>query len=169
MEKEEFFIREVNLDDAQNLLNFFKELDNTSEFMLIEPDERKTDKSEQQEIIKNFGKDRQMLICLNTNDIVGFTVISKGIFNRNRHLGSIVLGVKKEYRNKGIAKKLFNEAEIWSRKNGITRLELTVVVKNTSAIMLYLSLGFVITGHRKASLLIQGEMVDEYYMTKKIS
>ncbi|MBS9437958.1 GNAT family N-acetyltransferase [Photorhabdus noenieputensis] len=169
MEKKIFIFREVNVEDANNLIVFFNDLDNTSEFMLLEPEERKTSVEEQTNIIKGFGKDRQMLICEDSKNIVGFIVISRGVFNRNRHLGSIVLGVKKEYRNKGIARTLLNKAQDWSRKNGISRLELTVAIKNTLAIKLYLSSGFIFSGIRTSSLFINGELIDEYYMTKGIS
>ncbi|WP_039878680.1 hypothetical protein [Photorhabdus temperata] len=86
MEKEIFVFREVNVKDAKNLIVFFNDLDNTSEFMLLEPEERKTSVEEQTDIIKGFGKDRQMLICEDSKKIVGFIVISRGMFNRNRHL-----------------------------------------------------------------------------------
>ncbi|MCK3670741.1 GNAT family N-acetyltransferase [Photorhabdus noenieputensis] len=168
MEKEIFVFREVNVEDANNLIVFFNELDNTSEFMLLEPGERKTSVEEQVDIIKGFGKDRQMLICEDNKNIVGFIVISRGVFNRNRHLGSIALGVKKEYRNKGIARILIDKAQDWSRKNGISRLELTVAIRNTLAIKRYLSSGFIFSGIRTGSLFINGELIDEYYMNKEI-
>ncbi|WP_176414563.1 GNAT family N-acetyltransferase [Photorhabdus luminescens] len=169
MEKEIFVFREVNVEDANSLIVFLNDLDNTSEFMLLEPGERKTSVEERADIIKGFGKDRQMLICEDNKNVVGFIVISRGEVNRNRHLGSIVLGVKKEYRNKGIARTLLDRAQDWSRKNGINRLELTVAIKNTLAIKLYLSSGFIFSGIRTGSLFINGELIDEYYMTKGIS
>ncbi|WP_217471414.1 GNAT family N-acetyltransferase [Photorhabdus akhurstii] len=97
-----------------------------------------------------------------------FENLFRGVCNRNRHLGSIVLGVKKEYRNKGIARNLLDKAQDWSRKNGISRLELTVAIKNTLAIKRYLSSGFIFSGIRTGSLFINGELIDEYYMNKEI-
>ncbi|QXF33446.1 hypothetical protein CE143_09975 [Photorhabdus luminescens] len=77
MEKEIFIFREVNVEDANSLVVFLNDLDNTSEFMLLEPGERKTSVEEQADIIKGLGKDRQMLICEDNKSIVGFIVISK--------------------------------------------------------------------------------------------
>lgn len=169
MENPPIHFRNVTLDDAANLLAFFNELDLTADYMLLEPNERKTTLAQQKEIIAGLGKTREMIIALSNNHIVGFIVISKGIFIRNAHLGSIVVGVKQNFRNKGVAKSLISQAIDWCKNNQISQLELTVAVSNLPAIKCYLSVGFVISGVRERALKIKGYYIDEYYMTKAIS
>ena len=48
----------------------------------------------------------------------------------------------------------------------IHRLELSVVTHNEAGLRLYKKMGFKIEGTKRHSLLIDGEFVDEYYMSK---
>lgn len=50
--------------------------------------------------------------------------------------------------------------------NGIVRLELSVMTHNQAALALYIKNGFEIEGTKRKSLIIDGEWVDEYYMSK---
>ncbi|WP_308419001.1 GNAT family N-acetyltransferase [Virgibacillus oceani] len=56
--------------------------------------------------------------------------------------------------------------DTWARQQGLSRLELTVVVDNEAGLALYKKAGFVIEGVKKHSLLINGDFLDEYYMGK---
>lgn len=61
---------------------------------------------------------------------------------------------------------LFREMDIWAMNNGIVRLELSVMTHNQAALGLYTKSGFEIEGTKRKSLIIDGEWVDEYYMSK---
>nr|WP_257144309.1 GNAT family N-acetyltransferase [Bacillus pseudomycoides] len=61
---------------------------------------------------------------------------------------------------------MFKEVEKWARLHDIWRLELTVMAHNTRAQALYKKAGFEQEGVKKASLIVEGERVDEYYMAK---
>ena len=45
-------------------------------------------------------------------------------------------------------------------------LELTVMTHNTAGIALYKKQGFAIEGTKRHSLLINGQFIDEFYMSK---
>lgn len=56
------------------------------------------------------------------------------------------ISVLKEYRNQGLAHRLMREAEDIMRQAGAESASLEVAVKNSAAISLYKSIGYVITG-----------------------
>ncbi|MNC75722.1 putative acetyltransferase YhhY [compost metagenome] len=75
-------------------------------------------------------------------------------------------GICTGYRNKGIGTKFFNELDKWAEQNKISRLELTVMCHNETAVGLYEKKGFRKEGIKKNSMLVNGSYVDEYYMAK---
>lgn len=85
---------------------------------------------------------------------------------RNKHSAYLVIGISNAYRGKGIGTALFKELEHWAVKQGLHRLELTVVAENIAGVSLYQKMGFKIEGVKKDSLFINGTYVDEYYMGK---
>jgi RimJ/RimL family protein N-acetyltransferase len=89
-----------------------------------------------------------------------------GSVRRNRHNGYIVIGILRQYQGKGIGAGLFREMDVWARNTEIARLELTVMTHNERAIALYLKNGFEMEGTKRKSLVIDGQWVDEYYMSK---
>lgn len=74
-------------------------------------------------------------------EIVGFLSADRGV-NRIKHSAYIVAGILKEYCGQGIGTSLFNKLMEWAERNGITRLELTVMTNNERAIKLYKKFGF---------------------------
>jgi len=61
---------------------------------------------------------------------------------------------------------LFHRLADWAKQQHIHRLELTVMTHNTVGIALYKKQGFAIEGTKRHSLLINGQYVDEFYMSK---
>ena len=86
--------------------------------------------------------------------------------NRIKHTAYISIGVLQNYRKRGIGKALFVEIENWAKESGVTRLELTVMCHNTSAVALYENIGFEIEGIRRNAMIIDGKYINEYYMAK---
>jgi RimJ/RimL family protein N-acetyltransferase len=80
----------------------------------------------------------------------------------------IVIGILQSYSGQGIGAKLFERLEQWAREEEFHRLELTVMTHNHRAIGLYNKMGFKVEGVKKHSLFVNGEYVDEYYMSKLI-
>ncbi|MFC4403808.1 GNAT family N-acetyltransferase [Gracilibacillus xinjiangensis] len=56
--------------------------------------------------------------------------------------------------------------EQWASKHNLRRLELTVVTGNEAGLSLYKKMGFEIEGTKRDSLFIDGEYLDEYYLSK---
>ena len=160
-------IRNIKLEDAENFLRMLLELDKETEYMMFEPGERINDVNIQRSRIKEMLTDRNLLlIAEENNEIVGFISVERGIPRRIKHVGYIVVGIRKDFRKQGIGTRFFEELEIWARQNNITRLELTVMCNNVVAKKLYEKMGFQIEGIKKNSMLVNGKYVDEFYMAK---
>ena len=93
------------------------------------------------------------------------------IFNnkiKTNHIANIFgVYVKKEYRGRGIGKKLIESAISQIKKNkNIIKINLTVNPKQKSAVKLYEKYGFKIVGKMKNDLYVDGKFNDELIMEK---
>lgn len=161
-------IREIEVDDAEAFLRLNHQLDRETEFMLLEPGERKTSLESQSRQIERIraSYNKTIFVAEKEGELIGYIAAIGGSYNRNKHCASIIVGVLQEYTGQGIGSQLFAELYEWAKKHRIHRLELTVTVHNHQASVLYHRMGFEIEGFKQKSLLIQGKFVDEYYMAK---
>ena len=161
-------IRTIREEDAGQFLGLCKQLDVETQFMLLEPGERTTTLVEQQTQIDILLKQENQTIFVAEQDnrLVGYLEASGGTFKRNRHSAYLVIGILQAFTGRGTGTQLFQTMEEWARQHHIHRLELTVMTHNTAGIALYKKQGFVIEGTKRHSLLINGQYVDEYYMSK---
>jgi RimJ/RimL family protein N-acetyltransferase len=160
--------REILESDAKDYLNLMLQLDEETKFMMVEVGERNLSlQSQVDEIRKIIVSYKSTLILALENECpVGFIVAEGGGFRRNSHSCYIALGVLKSHSGKGIGKSLFSHIFKWGDAHNISRYELTVMCHNEVAVGLYKKLGFEIEGVKKKSLIIEGNPVDEYYMSK---
>jgi len=160
-------IRKIQKEDSEKYLEFMKKLDNETKYMMYEPDERKSTLKDIEEMVVSLdASDSILLIAVDNNDIVGFISAERGFANRIKHIAYIVTGILKGYRGKHIGTRLFEALEVWARHNGIFRFELTVMTHNEAAIHLYKKMGFKVEGIKEKSMIVDEELVDEYYMGK---
>nr|WP_304216405.1 GNAT family N-acetyltransferase [Fredinandcohnia onubensis] len=161
-------VREITLSDAENFGYLTQQVEMTSEFMLWEAGERKANPDQQRKMIERFSSDDNSTIFVaeEKGQLIGFLMAIGGNARRNKHSVYIVVGILKDSRGKGVGTKLFEEVEKWALTHKIHRLELTVVTRNVAGVALYQKMGFEIEGTKRDSLLIDGEFVDEYYMSK---
>lgn len=161
-------IREIILEDAEKLANLIKQVESESEYMLFEASERKTTAQQIEKWIESIQKEDNSTIWIAENEgrLIGYLFAVGGKARRTKHSVYIVIGILKEHRGKGIGTMLFHSLEDWAKEHNIHRLELTVVSRNQAGLALYKKAGFEIEGTKRNSLLINGEYVDEYYMSK---
>ncbi|MEN1935826.1 GNAT family N-acetyltransferase [Paenibacillus sp. 102] len=161
-------IREIQVDDAATFLQLGKQLDEETSYMLLEPGERDTTVEQQKNMLKRFieNYNSTIFVAVEEEQLVGFILANGGDVQRNTHAAAIVIGILQEYSGKGIGRALFKEVEIWARLHDVWRLELTVMAHNTRAQALYKKVGFEQEGIKKASLIVDGKNIDEYYMAK---
>lgn len=160
-------IRKIQIEDADSYLDMLLNLDNETKFMMFEPDERSTDINITKNIIeKTIHSDNLILVATDKENIIGFISVQRGGPKRIKHTGYIVIGIREQYRGKGIGSKLFSELDMWAIENKITRLELSVICSNSIAKHLYEKNGFEVEGIKKNAMIIDGKYVDEFYMAK---
>ncbi|MRH43274.1 GNAT family N-acetyltransferase [Aquibacillus halophilus] len=161
-------IREIKFDDAENLVKLIKLVEIESQYMLFEPGERNTGPEQQRkriEVMKEEGSST-IFVAEENNELVGYLIAMGGNAKRNKHSVYLVIGILSEYRGLGLGEKLFKQLQVWAMEHDIHRLELSVVNRNEAALKLYKKMGFDIEGTKRDSLYIDGEFVDEYYMSK---
>jgi RimJ/RimL family protein N-acetyltransferase len=78
----------------------------------------------------------------------------------------IVIGILQSYSGQGIGKRMFQALEEWAVKQGLHRLELTVMAHNQRGIALYQRMGFQVEGVKRDDLFVDGGYVDQYMMAK---
>lgn len=161
-------IREIETKDAENFRQLIQQVESKSEFMMMEPGERKTAPEQQLRQIEQIKKQSNstVLVAEDQDQLAGYMFAIGGSAKRNRHAAYLVIGILPEYRGKGVGTQLFQQMEEWTAANGISRLELTVVTENEAGLALYKKQGFEVEGTKRQSLKINGRMVDEYYMSK---
>jgi RimJ/RimL family protein N-acetyltransferase len=164
-------IREIRESDAERYLNLNEKLIRETDFLLVEPGERKSTVDDQRKRIVTFleSENSTIFVVEHEGELVGHLVAISGHSNRNKHSAYLVVGILQEFWGKGIGIKLFEQLEGWARHQQIHRIELTVMVHNESAVALYKKMGFEIEGLKKHSLLVREQYVDEFYMTKLLS
>ncbi|GMA64190.1 GNAT family N-acetyltransferase [Alicyclobacillus fastidiosus] len=164
-------IRQIREDDSENYIELCKRLDQETQFMMLEPDERTINVQQQRDAINSLlaTGNSMIFVAEDNGKLVGYIGAYGGEFRRNKHKVYIVIGILQEYAGKGIGTSLFTETEKWAREIGVHRLELTVMVHNEAGLALYKKMGFTIEGIARDSMLVDGKYVDEYYMAKILS
>ncbi|WP_227500497.1 GNAT family N-acetyltransferase [Acinetobacter sp. P8-3-8] len=161
-------IRQIQQQDAASFIEFFKQLDAETKFMLFEIGERPTLLSQQIELIKKLESsvNEVIFIAIYQKHIIGFIALSRKPFNRVKHCFQLVIGVLESYHGKNLANELYQCAEQWAIDQGAIRIELSVIQENIRAIKFYEQLSFEKEGIRKKSIFSKGQLLDELYMGK---
>jgi RimJ/RimL family protein N-acetyltransferase len=163
-------IREIQVNDAKNFSELLKNVDAQSPFMLYEEGERSTSNEKEKKRIVTMLEKKNAIIFVVESDqkLIGYVASIRGNTKRNKHVAYVVIGLLQQYRGKGIGRKLFNKLDEWAVNNTISRLELTVVTKNDTAVNLYKKCGFEIEGIKRKAFKWNNTYIDEYYMAKLI-
>ncbi|MGG0642996.1 GNAT family N-acetyltransferase [Sporosarcina gallistercoris] len=163
-------IRRVRLEDAKQLCHLIQQVENDSQYMLFGPGERSvTSEQLQSRILAMNGENGSTLIVAESDGkLVGYLMAIGGSSNRTKHTVYLVVGILTGYRGQGIGTELFEALEKWAKQQNIHRMELTVAQPNEAGIRLYKKMKFTIEGTKRNSLNIDGNYVDEYYMSKLI-
>ncbi|MBT2693723.1 GNAT family N-acetyltransferase [Bacillus sp. ISL-55] len=161
-------IRQAEERDTENFSKLIQEVENTTNFMLYGPGERKFNPEAQRKMIQALRAEENSNIFLAEADsgLAGYLIAKGGSVCRTKHTAYLVIGIKEGFRGFGIGTRLFEELFSWGKQVGIHRLELTVMTENLAGVSLYKKMGFEIEGTKKNSLLVDGEYKDEFYMSR---
>jgi len=109
---------------------------------------------------------QQIFVAEQGAELAGFIALSQGLFEKNAHVASLMIGVLRAHWGCRVAQDLMDAALGWARDREIRRIELGVMEGNTRALRFYLRYGFVREGVRSAAFVIDGEPVDELFLAR---
>jgi len=114
------------------------------------------------ECVKN---DYPMFVAMENGKMVGWCSIYTNQTPNFKHLGQLFVGVVGSSRGKGIGRALITATLAKGWANGLLRVELDVCMKNTSAIGLYRTFGFIPEGIKRRAYLVQNAYEDLMVMS----
>ncbi|MEZ4828873.1 MAG: GNAT family N-acetyltransferase [Bacteroidia bacterium] len=161
-------LREIHITDAEAFIRLLSRIESESPYALLEAGERRTTIRDQMAEIESLleSDNHTILIVEDGDELVAWMGAYGSSHRRVRHSVLLAIGVRDDYRRKGIGSWLFQEMEKWAWNHSIRRMELLVLSENKPAIALYRKMGFQIEGTKRESYLLDGEYMDEYLMSK---
>ena len=104
-------IRIIRENDSEQFLLLGKELDEETQFMMLEPGERTITVEEQAQRIRNvLSRDNQVIFVVeHENQLIGFLGAYGENYRRSHHCVYIVIGILQNFTGQGIGKQLFEQ------------------------------------------------------------
>ena len=163
-------VRQIKAEDAEKYMKLYSKLDEETNFRLYEPGERKISLNEQIAEIENMINDGNstIIVAEDKEELVGYLGAFSRSQNRVKHIVTIGIAILQSHVGMGIGTMFFKEMEAWAKEHNKHRLELTVMDNNPSAYALYRKMGFEVEGVKKDSLFVNGEYINDIYMSKLI-
>lgn len=164
----ELVIREVQVSDAQALLDHLVVVDSETRYLAREEGELTLTLEEEEVLIQGIidSSDRINLVGL----VDGMVVCTSGVGinspkRRFKHRATMGIVVRKNYWGQGLGKILMQKCIDWCKNNDVEQLELEVVTTNERAIGLYKNFGFKIQGTKRHAMKYRdGSYADEHFM-----
>lgn len=105
------------------------------------------------------------LLAVNPNDVVvGWCDIVRNPHEGFRHVGRLGMGLLPDYRERGLGRRLVDQAIRAARRAGIERVELEAFASNERAIAFFQALGFVTEGIKRQARKLDGQYDDNVFM-----
>jgi ribosomal protein S18 acetylase RimI-like enzyme len=109
-------------------------------------------------VLSNIANDVAQFVALGSGEVIGWCDVRPFKLEGFTHCGSLGMGVRKDYRGRGIGERLVRRTIGRAKEKGLERIELEVFVSNVAAIKLYEKVGFVTEGLKK-----RARKIDENY------
>lgn len=165
-------IRQPTPKDVGEIFTFFNKLIEEDTYILRFAHEKVTLAGEKDWLSKSLKKVKKkeavLLEAYVEQQLVGQIEVRKGVF-RKRYIGTLHLGVDRDFRGEGIGEALMNAVEDEAKEIGVKVIELQVFGENDPAINLYTKLGYKKFGVLPRSIDFRGKLLDEIYMYKRIA
>ena len=144
----EIKIREIEVEDYKELLDFMKKVKGETNFLRGYPNEIKMSYEDEKEHIKKVksSETSNYFVVMKNNKIIGCIGFNGNTARKMKHYGTIGISVLKEYWGRGIATALLEKLISWAKEKGIKKINLDVFENNESAIKLYEKFGFKLEG-----------------------
>lgn len=164
-------IREIQVKDAEETVEYLKTVSGESDFLNSYPEEISISAEEEAKIIKGFNESVDTLMLIVEMD---GRLIANGTFTRLRrkkfrHRGNLALAVLKKFWNLGIGTKLLYCLEDYAKKLGLSQVELDYYSGNERGRLLYDKLGFIQVGETPNAIILKdGTRYSNIKMVKSI-
>lgn len=106
----------------------------------------------------------QFLAIRETDEVVGWCDVIRYETEGFRHCGRLGMSVVREYRGRGLGRRLLQTTLDDAFAKGLERIELEVYASNLPAIGLYEKFGFQVEGRKEKARYIDGEYDDSILM-----
>lgn len=164
-------IREIQVKDAAETIEYLKTVMGESNFLYSYPEEITLTVEQEEKMIKNFNESGDILMIIAEFDgrLIASAQISRFKKMKMRHRGNVAVTVLKEFWNLGIGKKMLLCLEDYAKEWGLTQIELDYFSGNKRGQILYEKLGFVKVGEiTDAFILKDGTRYNNITMVKSI-
>ena len=144
----EIKIREIEVEDYKELLDFMKKVKGETNFLRGYPNEIKLSYEDEKEHIKKVktSETSNYFVVMKNNKMIGCIGFNGNTARKMKHYGTIGISVLKEYWGRGIATALLEKLISWAKEKGIKKINLDVFENNKRAIKLYEKFGFKLEG-----------------------
>jgi ribosomal protein S18 acetylase RimI-like enzyme len=163
-----FHIREATPDDAERLIAHVRRIAEEPEVCVpMQPGEFKVTVEEERRVLADYAAlaNCVFLVANAGSEIVGILDCKGHKRAAMRHVTTLGITVRREWRGRGVGSALMARAIEWAKAGGlVTRLELEVYACNLPAIRLYERFGFVTEGRHPRSVVHLGKYEDNLTM-----
>lgn len=165
-------LRNAELSDAENLIQYMKITAGETPFLLREPEEFGLSLEQEREFIRErIDSPRELMLVaeIDGQHIGSCSLMSLGPYKRCAHRCEIAIAIYKKYCGTGIGRIMLMAALSAAKNVGYEQAELEVVSSNTGAIELYKSLGFKSFGTLPNNMKYSdGQYADAQWMMKTL-
>lgn len=161
-----FIIRQVIVDDARKLIEYYNFVAGETDYLNFGKDEFNISLEKEKKHIQDIFNDDTsiILVALMDNEIVGSLQLISYLRNRLSQNADLSISVKKQYWDKGIGSSLLEQSIAFARKVDLKNIFLGVREDNFKAMHLYQNFEFYICGCHKNFFYINKEYYDEILM-----
>jgi len=163
----EIKIREIEVEDYKELLDFMKKVKGETNFLLGYPNEIKMSYEDEKEYIKKVksSETSNHFVAIKGNKIIGCTSFNGNTARKMKHYGTIGISVLKEYWGQGLGSALMEELLSWAKDySPLEKIKLAVVQENVAAIALYKKFGFEVVAIEEKEMKVNGHYYDVIQM-----
>ncbi len=165
-------LRNAQIEDAQNMIDYLKVTASETPYLLRSPDEISLSLAQEQAFLQNMmdsHRELMLLAFLDGKHVGACSMTQISGYRRHAHRCDIAIALYQQYCGRGIGAIMLKAILAEAKKAGYEQAELEVVADNHSAIALYEKLGFVRLGTFPDQMKYEtGKYVDAYWMMKKL-
>ena len=119
-----------------------------------------------EKFLAGIGPNKRLIIAEAEERAVGFILLRR-FDGRMAHSGDVFIAVHDAWHGRGLGAALMMAAlDVADNWMGLVRVQLEVMAGNDAAIHLYQRLGFQTEGRARAGTLVNGELVDHFFMAR---